>query len=456
MKTISIVWLSLLLTVSALAQNPVSVRTTNGVAVGISLSGVTTNNGTERITNADNTAQTPLDIEGSTNGFYQLFFRNTSSGAGGSTDLIIGNDRSNPNSTSNFLDLGQNSSGFTPGVGLAGGPNDSYLWAATNSTNLLLGTQQSNGAVQVWIGGNNPLTIGSNSVAATLSSSSTFPIIVPNLRGTVFGTNGNGYMKGSGSTFTGVHIGDQFIISNTLSQFWITSVTNGNDTVGIYPPSSTITVGSNITMNIQPLGFRDTTGAYYGGVGADASISIQSDANALGNSGHIVLTSQDGAHSMWIQNESSDALGIGLTIGSTLIGNGGGSTIGALKVYAAARFESLTVCPNSTYGGSVGVRALTNTQGVVIPALLTIAAVGQTNGFATYNTNQYPVAATGWTNTNAFNCVAYANGTAVAVTFSDGTNTIATSTISTITAYAMHPSYKITAAAGLSGVVIAQ
>lgn len=119
------------------------------------------------ITNIDNTVQTPLDIEGSTNNFYQVFIRNTNNGTVASTDLIIGNDRSSASSTSNFLDIGINSSGFTAGSGLVGNPNDVYIFGATNDTNILFGTQQTNGGINFWIGPTNVMTMSTNGVVIT-------------------------------------------------------------------------------------------------------------------------------------------------------------------------------------------------------------------------------------------------------------------------------------------------
>ena len=79
--------------------------------------------------------------------------------------------------------------------------------------------------------------------------------------------------------------------------------------------------------------------------------------------------------------------------------------------------------------------------------------------FATQNTNQFTIAASGWTNTNSFNCVAYVVPTAATITYSDGTNTIGTYTSVTSVGpipFVMHPSYKVTAASGLAGKAVAQ
>lgn len=78
-------------------------------------------------------------------------------------------------------------------------------------------------------------------------------------------------------------------------------------------------------------------------------------------------------------------------------------------------------------------------------------------GHSTLRTNLFAIAATGWTNTNSFNCVAMVSATAATVTYSDGTNTIRTFTgITQELQLPMHPSYKFTAASGLAGNAIAQ
>lgn len=85
---------------------------------------------------------------------------------------------------------------------------------------------------------------------------------------------------------------------------------------------------------------------------------------------------------------------------------------------------------------------------------------GLAAGFVTINTNQYAVSATGWTNTNSFNCTLYiTSATAATFTYNDGTNNIFTDTGLTFTtseSFGMGPSYKVTVASGtITGVAIA-
>jgi hypothetical protein len=133
------------------------------------------------VTNSDNTQQTPVDIEGSTNGFYQVFVRNTNNGASASSDFIVANDRGSQVAESNYVDLGINSSTFTPGGGLNGGPNDAYLYCATNSTNLLIGTRQTNGTVQMIIGASNVMAFSTNGIViGPLTNKPSFTLINTN------------------------------------------------------------------------------------------------------------------------------------------------------------------------------------------------------------------------------------------------------------------------------------
>lgn len=128
---------------------------------------------------------------------------------------------------------------------------------------------------------------------------------------------------------------------------------------------------------------------------------------------------------------------------------------------------ALIITNGATLGVGVTGQALAAGNVLQVDALgsaraLTVGTngvVSASKGYATYNTNQYIIAATGWTNTNAFNCVAYVTPTSASYTYSDGTNTIMTGAAITATTpitFVMHPSYKITAAAGLAGVAIAQ
>lgn len=155
-------------------------------------------------------------------------------------------------------------------------------------------------------------------------------------------------------------------------------------------------------------------------------------------------------------------LGFGMTYGSaqggTLNLNWGGGT--ALKLFSTAGgsedvvFQQDTrLAVGSANQGSLGSAAARAGQ--------IYSVTNNAIGFTTQNTNQFAVAATGWTNTNNFNCVVYITAaTAATFTFSDGTNTIFTDTGLTFTTaetLILHPSYKIVVASGtITAVAVVQ
>jgi len=72
-------------------------------------------------------ANAPLSITGSVNGFLQLAIRNALAGASASSDVVAGSDTSTD--TTNFVDMGINSSVFADATWTINGANDSYLYA---------------------------------------------------------------------------------------------------------------------------------------------------------------------------------------------------------------------------------------------------------------------------------------------------------------------------------------
>lgn len=78
-------------------------------------------------------------LQGSLNSYLQMIMQNTNSGASASTDFIIGNDQQT--STTHFLDMGMNSSGFT-GTGNLQLAGAGYIYTMTGD--LVLGTNSAN------------------------------------------------------------------------------------------------------------------------------------------------------------------------------------------------------------------------------------------------------------------------------------------------------------------------
>lgn len=80
-----------------------------------------------------------MSLQGSANSYLQSVMQNTNSGASASTDFIIGNDQQT--STTHFLDMGMNSSGFT-GSGSLQLAGAGYVYSMTGD--LVLGTNSAN------------------------------------------------------------------------------------------------------------------------------------------------------------------------------------------------------------------------------------------------------------------------------------------------------------------------
>jgi hypothetical protein len=89
---------------------------------------------------------------GTLNGFEQVVIQNFSAGTDASSDLVICNDASTD--TTNYLDLGLNSTGYT--TNFFGSARDGYLYvngATTSQGSLWLGTGQAGTKVRVSVGG---------------------------------------------------------------------------------------------------------------------------------------------------------------------------------------------------------------------------------------------------------------------------------------------------------------
>lgn len=106
----------------------------------------------------------------------------------------------------------------------------------------------------------------------------------------------------------------------------------------------------------------------------------------------------------------------------------------------------------SGYGGSWSAQSSDTTK--------TYAYKGTVAGYQYgLDTNQFVIAASGWTNTNAFNCIARVSMSSATYTYSDGFRAIETgSSVTTTvpTAFELHPGWSISAASGLSGKAVAQ
>lgn len=213
------------------------VTTASGIAaVNASLFGVGSNitvgasesfSGAVTITNTDATQQTPLTIKGSTNDFYQLFMQNGHSGTNASTDFVLGNDQATATSTNFFIDFGINSSTYNGNIGVA---NDSYLYAASGSTNLNLGSVDAAGHIRIFVAGSTTnatvADFGSNNIvfkAPVTANGATVTNIPANGLGY---TNQNSANGGTGTNFIFDLSGTPNVFINATNDVCATGVTN--------------------------------------------------------------------------------------------------------------------------------------------------------------------------------------------------------------------------------------
>ena len=104
------------------------------------------------------TNQTLWSSTANYNSFGQAVLQNFNAGTSASTDLVIANDSGTE--TTNYLDLGLNSTGYTDNF--FGSARDGYLYvtgSAAGEGNLWLGTQQSTTKVRVAVGGGAPTNV---------------------------------------------------------------------------------------------------------------------------------------------------------------------------------------------------------------------------------------------------------------------------------------------------------
>jgi len=255
---------------------------------------------------------------------------------------------------------------------------------------------------------NVPLLNANNNVFGPIITTLSASGFGPNFRLTTGGA-GHDYYLGSALGSDTIGVGKLFIYDNTYSRFVTKWDTNGN------------------IVNLG--GYTATTGdlvASAGGLTISGNATMGANANtfaaASGFGPNFRLTTDGGGHSYYIGTAgASDGFGLG-----------------RFFIYDAT-------------ASRVVLQITTNTAG---PVLIE-------SGLSTQNTNQFAVAATGWTNTNAFNCVMYITAaTAATFTYSDGTNTIFTDTGLTFTtaeSFIMHPSYKVVVSSGtITGVAIVQ
>jgi len=95
------------------------------------------------------TSNTVAYFRGNSNSYYQINLQNKSNSNLASTDYVATSD--DGTDSTNYVDLGINSSTYAPGVENFGGPHDAYLYAS--SRNLLIGAASPNADIIFLLGG---------------------------------------------------------------------------------------------------------------------------------------------------------------------------------------------------------------------------------------------------------------------------------------------------------------
>ena len=95
------------------------------------------------------TSNTLANLKGTVDDYFQVNLQNRSSSIYASTDYVATAD--DGTDSTNYVDLGINSSTYAPSVDNWGGPHDAYLYS--NSRHLLIGTQATNSDIIFLVGG---------------------------------------------------------------------------------------------------------------------------------------------------------------------------------------------------------------------------------------------------------------------------------------------------------------
>jgi hypothetical protein len=202
--------------------------------------------GTPAITDTNTVSQ----FTDSVNSYFQSIWQNTNSGATASTDLVLNNDQGT--STTHYIDLGINSSGFT-GTGSMNVAGAGYLYTITGD--LAIGTQSANAIHFVYNNGaSDSMLINANGVSfPTLQTTATTAALCLN------GTGGSLVNTGC--------------VSPTASAVPFSGVTGATNT-------NALLVGTGGSLGVSGSGTIAATTATNLAGGALSSFPYQSAANA--------------------------------------------------------------------------------------------------------------------------------------------------------------------------------
>ncbi|HLZ85755.1 MAG TPA: hypothetical protein VKQ52_00890 [Puia sp.] len=166
-----------------ITNNTERMRITNGGYVGMGSTSFSANPEALLVYQNNSTSFNVIAGKGNLNNYLQLNIQNKNSGTSASSDLVATAD--NGNETTNYVDLGMNSSGYSAS-GITGGADNAYLYSAANDfvignstsgKNLIFftgGTATTNERMRIASGGN--VGINNASPAATLDVAGTVKI----------------------------------------------------------------------------------------------------------------------------------------------------------------------------------------------------------------------------------------------------------------------------------------
>lgn len=346
------------------------------------------------ITNANNLTQTPLFIQASTNNYAQVWLQNTNAGSNAAMALVIGNDKSATNSTTNYIEMWANSSVYS---NIDGGTNwDFGVTVAPGGTNFYLINAQTNGVIRLSVGGydTNYTVIGISSNFVNIRK----PISSTGITNTGTLTNTSTVGIAGVLTATGITNAGTLGVSGT-SQF------NGITNTGAFTNTTTVGIGGLVTLaagetNKTTLGvaggttltgltnngvLTNTSTAGFGGlITAGAGITNAttlgvagaSQFNGITNTGTFTNTSTVGIGGLV-------TLGAGETNATTLGVAGGTTLTGVTNNGAMTNSGALNVGGIISGGGS----GLTNIYGSGL-SYTNVAAASPTNYTVTFGASQ--------------------------------------------------------------------
>ncbi|MEI6565274.1 MAG: tail fiber domain-containing protein [Verrucomicrobiota bacterium] len=182
--------------ISRLNTNYALLLNPNGGSVGIGTTAFDATNPEKLLVNAGTTLSVnAISATGSIDNYLQLNIKNLSTGTSASSDIVATAD--NGSETTNFIDMGINSSGYTGGV--FGAANDAYLYNI--GQNMLIGTGTASKNLYFLTGG----TSAATNTRMTILGSGDIGIgtTAPNAGGTS-SVSGRTYLTITGSTLSGI------------------------------------------------------------------------------------------------------------------------------------------------------------------------------------------------------------------------------------------------------------